>query len=130
MIKRTPKVFRIVTPNVVYPQDHEMATARILAKTGDVEFLIPSRTAGAHTPDITWQSLDWEMKSPFGKSLRKVQDLLKRALKQSRNIIFDGRNSKLSDEIIVKELQRQVKLTRGIKRLIFITKEGEIVDIK
>jgi hypothetical protein len=122
---------RIIIPDGAYPEDHEIATARSLIKLGsDVEFLVPIRTRGVRTPDITWDGLDWEIKSPIGKGKRTIQDQFKNALHQSKCVIFDGRRCKQSDEKVESELRRQASLTRSAKRLLYINKENEIVDIK
>lgn len=130
---RTPRPkSRIIIPGDAYPENHEIATAHVLANLnlGDVEFLVPSRTQGVCTPDITWRGLDWEIKSPVGAGKRMVEGLLRKALRQSKNVIFDNRRSRTKSLVILKELRRQAKMTHSLKRLVFIDKEEDVIDIE
>ena len=70
------------------------------------------------------------MKSPTGSTNKTIERQLQRGGKQSRNIIIDGRRTKLEDEVILKELAKKFKLVRSIKRIIFITKDSKIIDFK
>lgn len=128
-----PTVGHILIPGGMKPQPetHELETADVFARTGkDVEFIPPRRMRGSKMPDIKMDGVLWEMKSPTGSGKKTIQDQIKRAMRQSKNIILDGRRTKLTDEYIVKELQKQVALSRSIKRLIFISKTDTIIDIQ
>jgi hypothetical protein len=124
---------RIIIPYGAFPEFHEIATAQVLIReenSSDIEFLIPNRTRGAKTPDIAWNGGLWEIKCPFGKKPRTIQDMLKRALRQSKCVIFDNRFSKISDKNVIKELKRQADMTRSLKRLIFIDTEENVINVK
>jgi hypothetical protein len=122
---------KIITPPHVYLERHELETASVFADLGkDVEFLKPSRTRGAKTPDIIMDGLLWEMKSPTGNGKKTVEKQLQRAGKQSKHIIFDARRTALTDEYIEKEIRRQLLLSRSLKQVILITKTAQTVAIK
>jgi hypothetical protein len=112
-------------------EEHEIETAWIIAQHYNqvVEFLKPIDDYQRKTPDIVMGGQLWEMKSPIGKSKRNIERQLKRALKQSRNIIIDGRRSDFADDIIEKNLRYEAKLRQSIRKLVFITKSKKIVEI-
>ncbi len=59
-----------------------------------------------------------------------VERNLKRASRQSPNIIFDSRRMKyVPDKSIQKELVKQFKLTKDIERLLFLNRKHEVIDI-
>jgi hypothetical protein len=128
---RRTKLGRIIIPDMAYPEEHEIKTARMLIKLGgDAEFLPPIRTKGAHTPDVTWNGINWEIKALTGSGKRTLDDTIRNALKQSPNIILDLRRTKLDDAKIISKLQSDANVLRGVKRLKVITKGEKNVDIR
>ena len=102
--------------------------AKVLATAGHtVEFLEESNL---HTADILLDGVEFEIKSPKSASANSLEHLLKKALKQSPNIIIDTSRLKNSrDDNVRKFLTSQVKSRKQIKKLIMITKQGRIIDI-
>jgi len=122
----------IIPPNLgKLPEENEIQIAQIIAEhyNARVEFLRPIDDYKRKTPDIMFNGQLWEMKSPRGKSRNTIGRQMKRALKQSKNIIVDGRRSLLSDAMIEKELHRQCGERHSIKRLIFVSKKQIVVEI-
>lgn len=77
-----------MVPYGVFPEKHELETVNIFMALGkDVEFLTPSRTKKSKTPDVKIDGVSWEMKSPMGKSKNTIYNAMRRAVKQSNNII-------------------------------------------
>lgn len=72
----------------------------------------------------------WEIKCPTGNGKKTVEKQLQRAGKQSKNIILDGRRTSLGDDNIENELQKKFALVRSIKRILFIKKDGVIIDFR
>lgn len=91
--------------------------------------MIPNRLKGVRNPDIIYLTHEWEMKSPKGKSGRTLDDTIKRALKQSKNIVIDLRRTKLNDNQCMQVLKTNRNLVRGIKRLKIISKKNVVIDI-
>ena len=49
---------------------------------------------------------------------------------QSPNVIIDTtRATKLSDSAILRELKRLLPMTKSVRRLIAVTKSGDVIDI-
>ena len=88
------------------PEQHEIETASFFAKLGyDVVFLRPSNISGTHTPDIFMAGVEWEMKCPRGKSRRTIEQIFKRAVRQSRYLVFDLRKMQLPTKECVSKLE-------------------------
>lgn len=109
-------------------QPEELEVAVVLAKTGkNVSFLEES---SSKMPDIIYTGIRWENKTPRGSSKRTLENNLRLAVKQSSNIIIYLRYMKRPELNLIRELERQARMTHGIKRLKAITKRGYIIDIK
>ena len=67
-------------------------------------------------------------KSPTGAS--KVTTIQKqfKGLRQSKNLLIDGRRLGLSDAFAITKIQQELKLRKSVKRLLYIQKTGKIVD--
>ena len=118
-----------ITPNGVVLKTHENATVVFLTAQGfDVELLQPVQRKGARTPDIRMHQLDWEIKCPTGKSANTIKRAFKVALRQSKNIIFDLRNSKMPDKVNLPKLEKEFSDIKSAKNLIIITKSGKMLE--
>lgn len=118
---------KIIMPFGASVLSHEQVVANILISTGfDVEF-IPVRLTP--TPDIIFMGMEWEIKSPLGKSNRTIENNMRNALKQSKNIIIDLRRIGIREERCLAEIMRQIKLIHSIKNVLVISKRGKIIDI-
>ena len=106
-----------------------MRVAEILALAGHrVEFLPESIHK---TPDIRLDGIEFEIKSPITNKTEKIERNIKRALKQSDNIIIDSsRIRNYQEQRILGYLTQKARTQKQIHRLIFITKNGQIIDIK
>lgn len=125
-MKKTP-IGHIHIPQNRLIQPHEPLVATILSWTGDdVYFLTPTRL---HTADIKFRELQWEIKSPKGSSSRTIENNMRNALKQSRNIIIDLQRIKQPEQNCIREIQRQAKLIHSIKHIIIITKQKQIIQL-
>ncbi len=110
-------------------QEHELATIKTLLLAGhDIKLIPPVQGKGIKTPDLTIDGVAWEMKAPTGDGKRTIQNTLKRACKQSENVIIDLRHSKMSEEQAIREIVREFTISKKLKKLKIITKAGEILD--
>jgi len=72
----------------------------------------------------------WEIKSPVGNSKATIGRILKRASKQSRNIVIACFRTTMPDNDIIKTLHFELSKRRQIKRVVLITKSKEIIEIQ
>lgn len=118
-----------ITPNGVVLHTHENATVVFLTEQGfDVELLPPIQRKGARTPDIKMLGLEWEMKSPKSNGKYTIEHSFRSALKQSPNIIFDIRSSKMPQQKCINEIERRFNDFRKVNRVMIITKRKGLLD--
>ncbi len=126
MVKTTKG--RIIIPSGALVQQHELNVATILAETGeDVRFIPVSNNYA--TPDIECMGLEWEIKSPRGSSSRTIENNIRLALKQSKNIIIDLSRLGMPEDKCLREIERQNKMVRGKHRIMVITKNKNIIKL-
>lgn len=115
------------------PWPHEIKTAESLAVGGHtVEFIKKSEVDYEHTADVYLDGVLWEMKAPRGSLMKRVEKNIRRGLRQSKNIIFDCRRMKdLPDTAIERELRTCAGgRVKELEHLIFINRNGKVIDIK
>lgn len=82
------------------------------------------------TADILLDGAVYEIKSPKSANSDTLEHILKKALKQSSNIIIDtSRMKNTCDDNTRRFLINQVRIRKQIKKLIMISKQGQIIDI-
>lgn len=113
------------------PTPAEIKAARILSGyfKQSVEFLVPRNGFRQPTPDILVAGLLWEIKSPTGASRSTIENQIRSAVKQSENIVICGLDTKISDDEILKRIKAEVKNHKRILRVLYITKEKEIIKV-
>ena len=123
--------------NITIPADvnvwpHELRTARALAHAGhDVRFVRKSDEPHMRTADMIMDGMSWEMKAPKSGKLKMVEQNLRRALRQSENVIFDSRRMKnLPDSAIERELRKWGRQMKSVRHLIYVNRHGQVIDIK
>jgi hypothetical protein len=122
---------KVIIPASVSPWEHELKTAHALARHGfTVEFVAVSNNHKAKTADVVIDGTLYEIKSPKTDKLSAVERNLKRATKQSGNIIIDSRRmSKLHDATIRKFLAQKLKQQKTIKKILFVNRKHDVIDI-
>lgn len=119
-----------ITPNGVILETHENATVVFLTKQGyDLELIPPTQLKGVRTPDIRMNGLDWEMKAPKSDGKYTIEHSFRSALKQSPNIIFDIRWSKIPQGKCVAEIERRFNDFNKVVRVLIITKQKKLLDL-
>lgn len=127
MIKQISKGEIVIPADADDIWEHELSTARALAKAGYKVESLPTDNSTT-MPDIVMDGVNWEIKAPKTDKLSAVERNLKRATKQSGNIIIDScRLSKLQDRVVQKFLVSKFKHQKAIKRLIFVNRKREVV---
>jgi hypothetical protein len=96
----------------------------------DVELMPPVQRKGARTPDLRMLDLEWEMKSPKSNGKYTLEHSFRSALRQSPNIIFDIRGSKMSQQKCISEIERRFNNFKKVNRVMIVTKDRKIPDFK
>ncbi len=124
------KTYRVVIPVNIKPSPsrNEISAANLLTKyfKTDVEFIVRSNH---RTPDFLITGIAWELKSPTGNGKRNIQHQLQAGIKQSSNIIFDARRSKIHITKIKHTLNYQFRITKGLQRILLIDKSKRVIEL-
>lgn len=125
------KKYRVIIPGNVrpVPERFELSAASLLLEyfEADIEFL---PVTSDRTPDIKVGNKKWEIKSPLGKSQHTIETQLKRASKQAAYVVIDARRCKIHIARIRNQLKYHGAIKKHIKRIVLITKDGRVEDIK
>lgn len=124
------KIGKVIKPANTNPWPHEERIAMILARAGyRVEF-IPTGTIG--TADIYLNGVTYEIKSPKSNKINTIEHRIKDAVNnQSCNIIIDSSRIKgMRDCNLQNWLIGKCKAQPQIRKMLFINKKGQIIDIK
>lgn len=114
------------------PKPHEIETALVLSKHYhvDVTFLAPINTYKRKTPDIEMSGVQWELKSPTSKSKKStIRNQVAEASHQSKYVVIDGNRTKLEDDFIQCELEKEFKSRKGLKRVLYVNKKKVVIEI-
>ncbi|MCL2451670.1 hypothetical protein FWD20_02235 [Candidatus Saccharibacteria bacterium] len=132
MTRKLSKQGKIIIPDGVNIWPHEHKTAKSLIKYGHiVEFIRKSNRLRETSADCYIDGIKWEMKAPTADHLRTIKRNLKEGRWQSDRIVFDSRRMKrVPDKAIARELSKQLSEIAEIKRIKFVNRHGEVVDIK
>ena len=112
------------------PQGHELKAALIVANEyfkRDVTFL----RQGVHTTaDIECNGQKWEIKSPVGNGKKTIENNLRNARKQSKNLIVDFSRMKLHQTKAIANIRFYLKNAPSqFNKVIVITKTKKIIEI-
>jgi len=114
-----------------YPEPHELKTVEMFLNQGiDVEFLAESKIIGQKSADVVMNGQLWEIKSPIGKGKRTIEKTFEKASRQSPNIILDLRRCHAPSLEMLSKAEKEWQYRKNIKRLIIITKRGELLDYR
>ena len=112
------------------PKPHEYLTAEALADSGyNVRFIPSSFIIGL--ADCYINNTLFEIKAPEGTTTACIERNLRKAINhQSTNIVIDSfRMKNIQDRSIQNFLLERLKLRHGIKRIIFVNRKREAIDI-
>ena len=120
-----------IIPNGVILEMHENTTVVFLTECGfDIELIPLSHRKGAKTADLIMGGVEWEMKAPMGDSKYTIEHAFRAALKQSPNIIFDLRRSKMSQQKCIREIVKRFENSGIAQRLLIIPKSKKMLDFE
>ena len=113
------------------PQDHEIKAALIVANIffkSDVTFL---RQSTYSTPDIEVNGEKWEIKSPLGNGKKTIENNLRAARRQSKNLIVDFSRIKLHQTKAMTNIRFYLNnAPNQFSKVIVITKTKKVIEIK
>lgn len=129
-MRRTNKIIGTITMNGapnVWP--HELFIARALANDGYDVCFIPAHTS-LRSADAYVNNTVFEFKAPEGSTIKAIDRNLSKAVKQSPNVVISSiRMKNVQDRSIINHLITQLRAGKGLRRLIFVARDGKTIDI-
>ena len=96
-----------------------------------VEFIRRSEEYRTTSADVIIHGEEWEIKAPRSDKASAVDKNVRKALHQSKCVIFDSRRMKrIPDSTVEKELRKSALILRSMKHLLFVNRHGDVIDIK
>lgn len=111
------------------PERFEIEAASIVAEYFGCDAVFIARDS-AKTPDVEIDGVEWEIKSPIGRGKHVIEDQIKRASKQSLNIVIEARRCKLHIAKIRSQLRYNVGFRRHLKQVLLINKHEKVEVFK
>ena len=112
------------------PRFHEVNAILLLLDYFNTDITCINPGTGK-TPDLKINDIEWELKSPQGNGVKTIENILKKAAKQSKNIILDFSRIKMNGNQALYRTKYYLHNNKhGIKRLIIITKNHKVIDFK
>lgn len=107
---------------------HEVNAILLLLDFFDTDIVCINPGSGK-TPDLRIKNIEWELKSPQGDGVKTIENIIKKAAKQSKNIVLDFSRIKMNGNQALSRTKYYLKNNKhGIKRLIIITKNHKVID--
>ena len=73
--------------------------------------------------------VEYEIKSPETGKTSSLEQIIRTALKQCPNVIINSSRMKMNDARVRGFLVKKCREQKQIKKMLFITKSGKIIDI-
>ena len=109
---------------------HEVNAILLLLDYFDADITCISPGFGK-TPDVRIKGIEWELKSPQGNGVKTIENILKKAAKQSNNIILDFSRIKMNSNQALSRTRYYLHNNKHrIQRLIIVTKNHKVIDFK
>ena len=109
---------------------HEINAILLLLDYFDTDITCINPGTGK-TPDLKINGIEWELKSPQGDGIKTIENILKKATKQSKNIILDFSRIKMNGNQALSRTKYYLHSNKHeIKKLIIITKNHKVIDFK
>ena len=119
----------ILKQNGVHLQDHEYATVKLFLEQGyDIELIPQSQIKYYRAPDMMMEGVAWEIKAPEGASSKTIKHTIQNALQQSNNVIIDLCRCRLPQAQALKDIEREFRLSKRLRRLKVVLKDKKILD--
>ena len=117
--------------NGIKLEPHEEKTAKFLTLYGfNIEVIRPINIPKTKNPDFLISGAIWETKSPEGKSKNTIERKFHEASSQASRLILDLRRIKRTERNAMKDVFREFEKSKGINRLLLITKSEKLLDCK
>lgn len=132
-IKPVKDQFKVITPIDMkpYPDSYEERVARILARRFQSDMMFVPPSGSLHTPDLQVIKTGefWEIKNIRGNGKNTIEDNLKKAAKQSKNVVISLFRTKMTQAQAAARIRYFLSRPHGnIKNVVLIAKNDKTID--
>lgn len=125
--------FKVIIPVDMkpYPDRYEEEVARILARKFQSDILFVPPTNSLHTPDLQLVKTGeyWEIKNIRGNGKNTIEDNLKKAARQSNNVVISLLRTKMTPSQAAARIRFFLSRPHNnIKQVLLVTKAGKTID--
>lgn len=115
----------------VSPDRYEIKVAFALLDYFDSDIIL-RKSGQNYSPDLLLKRTNqlWEIKNIRGNSVNTIEHNLARAKMQSDKIIISLYRTKMAPKRAIGRIKAELRRRREIKRVLLITKEHKIIEIK
>lgn len=129
--KVTKNKYGRVIVNDINLEAHEYSTLYLLSSFGlNIEVIKPSNTPRTKNADYLINGAVWEGKSPDGSGNSTIGRQFHKAGRQADRLVLDLRRIKIPAIKAEHDALNRFEKSRNIKRLLLITKDGRLLDVK
>ena len=125
------KRHKVIIEAYASPDRYEIRVAFALLDYFDSDIVL-RKSGQSYSPDLFIKRTNqfWEIKNIRGNGINTIEHNLARAKMQSDKVIISLYRTKMTPHRAIGRIKTELKKRRDIKRLILITKEHKIIEIK
>ena len=125
------KGHKVIIEAYASPDRYEIKVAFDLLEYWGSDIVL-RKSGQSYSPDLLAVKTNqlWEIKNIRGNSANTIEHNLAKAKMQSENIIVSLYRTKMAPHRAIGRIKTELKKRRDIKRLILITKDHKIIEIK
>nr|WP_236630775.1 hypothetical protein [Bifidobacterium aemilianum] len=80
-------------------------------------------------PDFTLDGETWELKTPRGSGKNTINNILRKAGRQSPNVVVDLTSCPIETETVINDCKHRLARVEGRLRQIMIIEDGKLVKL-
>ena len=124
------KKYGVDIPKEYKIKPDELEAAWILVKhyKTDVKVLKPSDRFMQSTADFIINDVQYELKTPITSKVDKIERMIRRATKQSGNVIVYMRDTKITEKRMIEICKDRLQHVKKLKKVILINKSKKILE--
>jgi hypothetical protein len=127
---RKKNLIDVFVPDGYKPKKVEINAAWILARhyKTTVKILRPTMGYKEKTPDFIVGNVKFELKTPTSAKVEKIEGLIREAVRQSENVVLDGRKTKIHEKRLVEICKDRLKHIKKVKKIALIINKKKVLD--
>jgi len=124
------KTYGVDIPKEYKIKPDELEAAWILVKhyKTDIKVLKPSDRFMQRTADFIINDVIYELKTPETSNVEKIERMIRRATKQSGNVIINIRYTKITEKRMIEICKDRLLHVKKLKKVILLNKNKKVLE--